>query len=371
MSVTLKFLFSLFIPLMGTMILLETIDNNEVSPVVSARKNFEQTLQSGEEFYYFFPIVFNQYQPPTWEYVALDGNVTDIQFDPANPDHAFASQYLGGLFETHDHGISWTRNEDVSVRINDIEYHPITSTTMYLATWSYYAVYWSQDNGTSWAPIPGWPYIYPTLYSVAAHPISPTVLFAGSGNWEPNGGHIFKTFDGGETWYSVSPTYTNALTFAFDPEMPNIIYAGTQLRGVRKSIDGGETWYAANNGLPTATTGGEDYRAVIVHPQDSQQIFATSDAGIYVSYDRAETWLPLWEGIDANALMFHPSITGTLYMGASNGIYVSHNDGISWSRLAPCGNTVQVNRLIFDPNDFTVLWAATSNGLWRCNTHME
>jgi photosystem II stability/assembly factor-like uncharacterized protein len=350
------------------MMLLKTVDDNRA---LLAQENFRQALQSDEEFRYFFPIVFNQYQPPTWEYVALDGNVTDIRFDPANPDHVFASQYIGGLFETYDHGLSWTRNEDVNVRINDIEYHPIISTTMYLATWSTYSVYWSQDNGSSWEPIPGWPYIYPTLYSVAAHPISPTVLFAGSGNWEPNGGQIFKTSNSGQTWHSVSPMYTNALTFAFDPELPNVIYAGTQLRGVWKSIDGGETWYAANNGLPTATAGGADYYSVIPHPQNSQQLYAASEAGIYISYDRAGNWIPLWEGVNVHYLQFHPVDPDVIYLATDIGVYISYNNGINWSSVGSCGSKVQINRFVFDPTDHSVLWAATSDGLWKCDIHSE
>lgn len=370
MAKTRKFLAGLFILLMCAMMLLKTNDNSVSLAIASVHESFGQSAEQNGEMRYFFPIMFNQYQLPTWEYVALSGNVTDIVFDPANPDHAFASVYLGGLFETGDHGVSWVRNEDVHPRINDIVHHPITPTTIYLATWSFYGVFWSKDNGSSWEPIPGWPYIYPTLYSMAIHPVSTTVMFVGSGNWEPNGGEIYKTSNSGQTWHSVSPMYTNALTFAFDPELPNVIYAGTQFGGVWKSVDGGETWFTANDGLPTGTSGGAYYiTSLLIHPEHDQWLYAATSVGVYVSYDRAENWQPLWEGIDASALMFHPSFTGTLYMGASNGIYVSHDDGTSWSRLGPCGNTVQVNHLVIDPYDFTVLWAATNDGLWRCDFH--
>lgn len=313
---------------------------------------------------YYLPFI-KQSPNAIWMPLAFaDENATDLYLDPNLPGHAYASLYAVGLFETYDGGNNWTQQQ-INARIYDIAVHPITPATMYVATWSSYGLYWTENGGGSWQPIPGWYSLSPTLYSVAVHPITPTIMFAGSGNWEPVGGEIFRTVNGGQNWSLVSPMFTNALTFAFDPILPTVVYAGTQYGGVRKSTDTGYSWFAANNGLPTGTTGAHDIH-VTVQPDPPHRVYAATSLGIYVSEDQAENWQALWEGVDANFLLFAPHTSAIVYLGTSDGIFVSFDTGVSWSWLGQCGVGVSVRRLEFDPYDAKVIWAATNNGLWRC-----
>jgi photosystem II stability/assembly factor-like uncharacterized protein len=201
------------------------------------------------------------------------------------------------------------------------------------------------------------------LYTVAIHPLSPTLLLAGSGNWEPVGGQIFKTDNSGEDWYPVSPEFTNAVTFAFNPHSPTVVYAGTQYGGIKKSIDSGNTWSSANMGLPTKAY---NITSVVLHPTYPEQLYAATSRGLYVSYNDAGEWHPLWENIDANELLIYPADTDIMYLGTGNGIYVSSNAGSSWSLLGPCGVNVSINHLAFDPFNHDIFWAVTSDGVWQC-----
>ncbi|WP_420642074.1 WD40/YVTN/BNR-like repeat-containing protein [Candidatus Leptofilum sp.] len=316
----------------------------------------------------YFPVIFNNYRPPEWEYLGLDGDVTDVVFDPANPQHAFATVYLDGLYETNDSGMTWVKNETITFtnRFNDIEVHPITSTTWFVAAWSNFGVFQSSNNGQIWLQMESSP---PLLYSMAIHPLSPTVMFVGTGNWEFHGGEMYKSVDAGGTWDIVSPVFTNALTFVFDSLNPNIIYAGTR-GGVWKSVDGGETWNPAKNGLPGLPDCACDVTSLVFHPNNTQWLYAATRVGVYVSYDGAENWQPLWEGIDANALLFDPNDPTKLYLGTTDaGMYISSNDGLSWTQLGLCGLGFRVNHLALNPSNFNELWAATDSGLWRCVIH--
>lgn len=316
----------------------------------------------------YFPVIFNNYQPPDWEYLGLDGDVTDVVFDPADPQHAFATVYLDGLYETNNNGMMWDKNETITYtnRFNDIDVHPVTSTTWFVAAWSTYGVSQSTDNGKTWTPLTESADPY-HLYSMAVHPLSPTVMFAGRGNWEIGGGIIYKTVDLGASWYTSSPV--EAFSFAFDPIFPNIIYAGTR-GGVWKSVDGGETWTPAKNGLPGLPDCACDVTSLIFHPNNTQWLYAATRVGVYVSYDGAGNWQPLWEGIDANALLFDPNDPTKLYLGTTDaGLYVSSNDGLSWTQLGLCGLGFRVNHLALNPSNFNELWAATDSGLWRCVIH--
>jgi hypothetical protein len=226
-------------------------------------------------------------------------------------------------------------------------------------------MYWTQNGGETWEGIPGWSSLSPMLNSVGVHPITPTIMLAGSGNFEPIGGEIFKTINGGQSWYIVTQMFTNALTFAFDPVSPNVVYAGTKLAGVRKSMDAGNSWFAANNGLPTGTDGAH-YIHVVLYPDSPQKVYAATSLGVYFSEDQAENWQGLWEGVDANYLLFDPQDSSQVYLGADDGVYVSYNTGASWFPLAQCRSGTSVTRLAFDPYNPNVIWAGTTSGLWRC-----
>lgn len=308
----------------------------------------------------YFPVVFNQYTPPVWKQIEFDGQkITDMHLDNFAPNHLYVSVYPIGLFETTDGGVNWTQHS-VRARINDIYVHPDAVEIMYLATWSTYSVYRTQDMGVSWEPISGWADLSPTLYSIAVNPISPTMMLVGSGNWEITGGEIFKTINSGQTWYTVSPSLTNALSFAFDPVSSTTIYAGTRYGGVKKSVDHGESWISINGGLPDDA---DDIYSLKFHPAYSEKLYAATSFGLYFRDTRTEYWQLIWEG-DANDIVFLGD--STIYLGTGSGVSVSGNSGQTWQLLGQCGNGGVVNRLALDPFNSDILWVATNDGLWQC-----
>lgn len=320
------------------------------------------SVEKGEMINYL-PVISSYPINPTWIPQGLSGEtVTSLLLAFDQQGHIYATVDDRGLFETQDGSATWI--ERLPLRVNDITTHPFTQPVMYAATWSSYGMYWSQDSGNTWKPVSGWATLSPTLYSVAIHPQFANIIFAGSGNWEPVSGEIFKSTNEGQQWYPVSEMYTNALTFEFDPGLPDLIYAGTQYSGVLKSVDMGESWFPVNNGLPGGTTGAHDIRSLILNPHQPQQLFVATSRGVYLSENGAEAWQPLWEGIDTNNIVFHPDDTSVLYLGTEAGLYVSYNRGLTWLSLTPSGMSVMINDLAFDPFDHNKLWIATSDGIW-------
>ncbi len=357
-----KNLLALLVSFLFAMLLLHMFYREVVSFAASVPDQVvREAQQSGDRVYYYFPVVFNEYQPPTWEYIGLNGNVTDLIFDPDDPEHAFASVYSEGLFETYDNGVSWTKIWEGG-RINDIAMHPVTHTSLYLAVWGS-GIWRSNDGGDTWNK---WTNLNTFLISVAVHPVSPTLFFAGSSNWELFGGHTFKVIDDGiPTSHVVLPEHSYTSNFAFDPISPTIMYAGTWYIGVKKSIDGGDTWYTANDGLADGTHS----VSLIVHPENPSWLYAATSGGVYISYDRAESWQLLFGSVGANDLVFHPNDPATLYLSTINGFFVSHDAGANWSQLGQCGLGMSVDSLVLEPSDPNRLWAVTNNGLWRCIVH--
>ena len=61
------------------------------------------------------------------------------------------------------------------------------------------------------------------------------------------------------------------------------------LGGMYRRADGDQEWQAINNGLPNEP----QVRALVVHPQNPQTIYAGTQNGVYRSDDRGDHWQAL------------------------------------------------------------------------------
>jgi uncharacterized repeat protein (TIGR01451 family) len=64
-------------------------------------------------------------------------------------------------------------------------------------------------------------------------------------------GHVFRTFDGGQTWANISGNLPDAPvnSIVLDPSYPNTLYAGTDV-GPFVTYNGGVDWYELGQGFP-------------------------------------------------------------------------------------------------------------------------
>jgi photosystem II stability/assembly factor-like uncharacterized protein len=122
----------------------------------------------------------------------------------------------------------------------------------------------TEDGGTSWRICKN---RYNTSYDYAFDPNNDNLVYAASSSlhdfpydWYGNvslnvGGGVFKSSDRGKTWERLTPENGEFLlpylAIAFDAKN-NILYAGSQGRGVARSLDGGASWQWFNQGLGTA-----------------------------------------------------------------------------------------------------------------------
>jgi photosystem II stability/assembly factor-like uncharacterized protein len=103
--------------------------------------------------------------------------------------------------------------------------------------------------------------------------------------------------------------------------------------GLFRLAENGEAWESLSAGLPEAPA----VRALAVHPQNPEIVYAGTQAGPYRSADRGEHWekvelpdhgLPVW------SVLFHPHDPDTILVGCENcEIYRSDDAGEHWTRL--------------------------------------
>ncbi|MFY9561421.1 MAG: YCF48-related protein [Terriglobales bacterium] len=216
------------------------------------------------------------------------------------------------------------------------------------------------------------------IRTLAIDPSNPSVIYAGTAVFEnyfehnKNGGGVFKTTDGGQSWTAASNGLPDdpVQALAVDPNNPGTAYAGTMDQGIFKTVDGGQSWNSANTGLS------DNFIFVIaLDPSNPSTLYAgtTGAAGFFKSTNAGQSWAPVnlgFPGIRVTSLTFDPTNAKIIYAGtttidsATTGLFKSTDGGQSWILTnagliePPLGRGVVITGIAVDPTNPTVLYVA-------------
>jgi photosystem II stability/assembly factor-like uncharacterized protein len=153
----------------------------------------------------------------------------------------------------------------------------------------------SSDGGRNWHDITPRNARDEEVWAVAAAPDVTGQIFVGTSH-----ARLFRSDDGGysfhectsflkipgrERWgFAQSPHVAHVRSIALDPAQPDIIYVGVEGGGVFRSNDRGGSFEPANYNIYP------DVHCVLVDPNDSRRIYATTGRGLYVSCDSGRSW---------------------------------------------------------------------------------
>jgi photosystem II stability/assembly factor-like uncharacterized protein len=271
--------------------------------------------------------------------ISENTGVTDVAFDPRNPDLLYAASY-----QRRRH--VWTL----------IDGGPES------------AIYKSTDAGKTWRKLErGLPKdVDLGRIGLAVSPADPDVVYAIIEAADDKGG-VFRSTDRGETWekrsdyMSTSGQYYNELFC--DPKKVDRVY----------SMD---TWlHVTEDGGKTFTRVGEktkhvDNHAMWIDPADTDHLMVGCDGGLYETYDRGATWdfkenLPVTQfyRVDIDeALPFYNVYGGTQdnfsLGGPSRTLSVSGITNADW--FVTTGGDGFVSRI--DPKDSNIVYAESQYG---------
>jgi len=197
----------------------------------------------------------------TWEAVLTiseNTGVSDIAFDPRNPDVLYATAY-----QRRRHVWALVAGGPES------------------------AIYKSTDAGHTWRKIvKGLPDENLGRIGLAVSPQQPDVLYAiVAAAWGESG--FFRSEDRGENWQRMSdyittdPQYYQEL-FA-DPHQFDRVYSLDTFLQVTE--DGGKTWQRVNTRFKHV-----DDHALVFDPVDPEYLMIGCDGGIYETWDRGDSW---------------------------------------------------------------------------------
>lgn len=184
------------------------------------------------------------------------GRVTDVAFDPHQPDVLYVAAASGGIWKTTSLGAAWSplTDDQCSLNVGAMAMDPVNSGILYVGTGELNflsvgcGVLRSVDAGNSWQPLAtaelgpesgsassiGAVYVDP---ATAGSTTSTVVLVASTSG-------IFRSANSGQSWTSTYGGWATSL--AASPNDPNVLFAGAAGVGVGRSTDKGLTW----SGLP-------------------------------------------------------------------------------------------------------------------------
>lgn len=172
--------------------------------------------------------------------------VTQILFDPRDPQLVWASVEIDGVYRSRDGGLSWQRCAGAGLVSEDV--HGLG--VMYPQGRKLFAttnkgLHMSLDDGDTWTmtPLPG---SAQYTRSIVPSPVADGVAFVTSGNGPPgSSGTLWRTEDYGETWCNAGlPGETNSTvwTVAVNAADPALVFACTNLGQLYRSRDAGLSW---------------------------------------------------------------------------------------------------------------------------------
>jgi len=298
-----------------------------------------------------------------WQDIAPNlPSATHILLDPEHLDTLYVGTYGNGLYRSPDSGSSFEQIgfPDTTIRAFDVVSTDTFSLIVVSAGDIFIGnrVYISLNNGESWIPRnEGLQSEYPLneVLALVISPDNPDVLYAGT--WYG----MYKTVDQGLNWFPMNdgleiptilfpePEPVAVLALAMDPNDPNILYAGTDRKGLFKTTNGGDQWSLI--GIPATLVTG-----LSVSPLNPELIYAGAEDGFYVKRDGRWTPTTLWGGETSGikSVASSPIDSNLVIASYNNAIFTplvhkSTDGGQTWEMTQMLFDGSDVWNIIFDP----------------------
>lgn len=329
-------------------------------------------------------------------------NVTclyDVVFDPHDPLRIYAGFWDIGFLASEDGGRSWVQSSTglkYKGNIFHIQPDPVEPGRIWASTgrWEWLAgdLAVSGNYGKTWKVIGS------TRNGLPDHPIYDFIVTVDADGKRrilalSYGKGPYLSTNGGKNWLPASGGLSGSdlrwgRALAVDPKNSDVLYAagdcGGDSHGIQGEHDRGGVWRSMDGGanwkrIPVATA---DIKDIAVSPHNTRVILIAArefwdpfanrllEGGVFISYDRGETWTHCLDLEFAQTLTADPSVPGRFYVGTMDhpyrdvekgeGVLRSDDWGETWHHMNEGLGFPKVSTLAVDPADSEHLAAGTS-----------
>ncbi len=302
--------------------------------------------------------------------LAIDPGNPEIIYCGTGEANLSADSYSGvGIYQTVSGGATWkllapSANAGIPTRIGVIAIDPFDSSYLLIGgvgadessprPEDFGGMFVSHDGGVSWQRETFVSTKNYWCHSIVFHPVKKGVIFATFTEQGTKNG-IWLSEDGGENWRQLSndlppPENFGRTSLAISPSDPDVIYAFVQntlsgrsdrLLGVFRSANGGEAWREIG-GRHFGREGQISYgNTIAVHPKHPNHVLC-GGVDLHLTTNGGKTWTkatrwdsapgkPHYAHADHHHLVMPLAAPGRVYDPNDGGLDVSEDGGIAWS----------------------------------------
>ena len=286
----------------------------------------------------------------------------------------YLAGHYGGVYRTPGTGSCYVESQEGigNAFVHSVSYDSATGTVM--AGGEHHGLWRSTDDGQTWEMVNPGPQCW-VIYDIAPES---DMYYSGPVRYLATADGVFRSDDYGDSWAPAGLGGSQISSVAFDPDDPDVAWAGTASSGIHYTTDGGSTW-APGSGLPFAL-----YPSLEFIEQSSGDIrilaaFQQLGGGVYRSDDGGLTYT-----LSSVPGSYHPDLSARsgsspmAYVATDGGVYRSFDRGVTWEACPGSSGlmwTVQgsLNDNVFAGTNGTgVRWSPDLGDSWQSlSTNIE
>jgi photosystem II stability/assembly factor-like uncharacterized protein len=306
----------------------------------------------------------------------IPGACNALAIDPQTPATMYVSTSPGAM-KSIDGGSSWRMVNfgQFSPQVSQLLIDPKSPQTIHASTSA--GLLKTTDGGESWEAVTTTGLSGP--FYLVIDPLTPTIMYAATNTT------VFKSTDGASTWSAIRTLndavggnggwINSSVALMIDPVTPSNLYASFAAQqppgyfdlpvyGLSHSPDGGASW---KNITPDALLlAGQGTMGI--DPQTPAKFYLISGNNVYSTTDSGANWgTPTPISGNISVLIIDSRLSPSIMYAGSNGSGVSRSadGGVSWTAFNDGLFNLNVPILALDPVNTSVLYAATSSGVFK------
>ncbi|EKD49639.1 MAG: hypothetical protein ACD_63C00084G0002 [uncultured bacterium] len=220
------------------------------------------------------------------------------------------------------------------------------------------------------------------VFSIVIHPTEPNVIYLGT-----QGKGVYKSSDSGGSFKRVLLNDVDIYSIAIDPKDSNIVYASSLSAANGKIYRSPNGFEETVEEILIEAREGQALKDVVVDPYDDSRIYAVSQqGGVFKSADFGASWsVKKWFDAALTKIAVSQSDTRVIYVASSDGgIFKTSDGGDTWldfreeelpavsedeelkeGLLYSFPGANVVNDIAVDPGNSDMVYAATDYGLLK------